>query len=342
VDTTGTSRNHVVFDSFGNVTSETNPGFKTRFSFTGREFDAETGNYDYRSRPYNPGSGRFMEEDAIGFSGQDFNLFRYVENSPINYTDSKGYLKGVPFPSPVKTKIPFLPPFLAPIIEPLLFPDPTAYPWEGGGEINPWTGYGYRSKAEYDAIQAELSKEQQDVLRNTNSQVARYRKHLKPDPNSCDSKQRPCLAGDIPGHLGSATYPASGLYATYVSNSLNDYLVFSRTGASASFDGNTPGTRNVWEAKLGQWYLNYDEKTIRAITPRGQSPEDNLRKKRNIEREVEEEITREGKVARQCKYIFKIACSNVDAYHWYKKKFPAETVEFKPWIKDKQKFPWLF
>jgi hypothetical protein len=40
LDATGASQNHVVFDSFGNVTSESKPGFETRFSFTGREFDA--------------------------------------------------------------------------------------------------------------------------------------------------------------------------------------------------------------------------------------------------------------------------------------------------------------
>jgi RHS repeat-associated protein len=113
VDTTGTSQNHVVFDSFGNVTSETNPGFDTRFSFTGREFDAETGNYDYRNRQFNPRSGKFMEEDPIGLMMQgeisrhyprwtmpgensqgsptvDLNLYRYVSNNPINSTDPKG------------------------------------------------------------------------------------------------------------------------------------------------------------------------------------------------------------------------------------------------------------
>jgi RHS repeat-associated protein len=91
VDATGTSRNHVVFDSFGNVTSETNPGFKTRFSFTGREFDAETGNYDYRHRPYNPRSGKFIQEDPISFAGGDANLYRYVSNSPIDLIDPLGY-----------------------------------------------------------------------------------------------------------------------------------------------------------------------------------------------------------------------------------------------------------
>jgi RHS repeat-associated protein len=96
VDGTGTSQNHVVFDSFGNVTSETNPSFDTRFSFTGREFDAETGNYDYRSRPYNPGSGRFIEEDAISFNAGDPNLYRYVGNSPIDSIDPLGYFRIIP------------------------------------------------------------------------------------------------------------------------------------------------------------------------------------------------------------------------------------------------------
>jgi RHS repeat-associated protein len=113
VDATGTSRNHVVFDSFGNLTSETNPSFDTQFSFTGREFDAETGNYDYRFRPFRPSNGHFLEEDPIGLMMQgeisrhyprwslptennqnlptvDLNLYRYVGNNPINSTDPTG------------------------------------------------------------------------------------------------------------------------------------------------------------------------------------------------------------------------------------------------------------
>jgi RHS repeat-associated protein len=91
VDATGASQNHVVFDSFGNVTSESNPGFDTRFSFTGREFDVETGNYDYRNRQFNPRSGKFIEEDPVGFAAWDSNLYRYVSNSPIDLIDPLGY-----------------------------------------------------------------------------------------------------------------------------------------------------------------------------------------------------------------------------------------------------------
>jgi RHS repeat-associated protein len=98
VDGTGSRQNHFVYDSFGNVTSETNPSFDTRFTFTGREFDTESGNYDYRNRQLRPSSGRFIEEDPLGFVGGDTNLYRYVWNSSSNLIDplgNEGYFPGV-------------------------------------------------------------------------------------------------------------------------------------------------------------------------------------------------------------------------------------------------------
>jgi RHS repeat-associated protein len=91
VDGTGARQNHFVYDSFGNVTNETNPSFDTRFSFTGREFDVETGNYDYRNRQLRPSSGRFIESDPMSFAGLDVNLYRYANNSPIDLSDPLGY-----------------------------------------------------------------------------------------------------------------------------------------------------------------------------------------------------------------------------------------------------------
>jgi RHS repeat-associated protein len=52
--------------------------------------DEETGNYYYRSRYYDSTVGRFISEDRIGFEGGDANLYRYVFNSPVNYTDPTG------------------------------------------------------------------------------------------------------------------------------------------------------------------------------------------------------------------------------------------------------------
>ena len=60
------------------------------FRFTGREFDAETGFYYYRSRYYDPNTGRFLSEDPLRFDAADFNLYRYVFNNPNNLRDPSG------------------------------------------------------------------------------------------------------------------------------------------------------------------------------------------------------------------------------------------------------------
>jgi RHS repeat-associated protein len=56
-------------------------------SFTGREWDAETGLYYYRARYYKPTLARFMTEDPIDFSG---NPYRYVRNRPLVSVDPSG------------------------------------------------------------------------------------------------------------------------------------------------------------------------------------------------------------------------------------------------------------
>jgi RHS repeat-associated protein len=72
------------------VTAESKAGIDFRFGYTGRELDKETGDYYYRSRYYDSTVGRFISEDRIGFDGGDSNLYRYVFNSPTNYTDPTG------------------------------------------------------------------------------------------------------------------------------------------------------------------------------------------------------------------------------------------------------------
>ncbi len=44
----------------------------------------------FRARTYDPNSGRFLQEDPIGFSAGDLNVYRYVGNNPLNYTDPSG------------------------------------------------------------------------------------------------------------------------------------------------------------------------------------------------------------------------------------------------------------
>ncbi|NEQ42443.1 MAG: hypothetical protein F6K00_02325 [Leptolyngbya sp. SIOISBB] len=42
--------NRIVYDSFGQATSETDPAFDFRFGYTGREWDEATGLMYYRAR----------------------------------------------------------------------------------------------------------------------------------------------------------------------------------------------------------------------------------------------------------------------------------------------------
>ncbi len=58
----------------------------------GQYYDAETGlHYNYY-RDYNPSLGRYIQKDPIGFRG-GINLYAYVQNNPVNYTDPSGLVK---------------------------------------------------------------------------------------------------------------------------------------------------------------------------------------------------------------------------------------------------------
>ena len=77
-----------IYDSFGNSTASTG-SLTNPYRYTGREFDPETGIYEYRHRYYDSSVGRFINEDPIGFGGgADF--YRYVFNSPTNLVDPWG------------------------------------------------------------------------------------------------------------------------------------------------------------------------------------------------------------------------------------------------------------
>jgi RHS repeat-associated protein len=106
------------YDAFGKATIYGPPPnwslrqtslYSNRFLFTGREYNAMFGFYEYRARAYHPGLGRFMSEDpklfvrraGLGKAPDDwsigahpdeaeFNLFRYCGNDPIDFTDPMG------------------------------------------------------------------------------------------------------------------------------------------------------------------------------------------------------------------------------------------------------------
>ena len=90
IDSTGSIQNHITYSSFGAITNQTNPDIDHRFSYTGREFDEETGQYYYRARYYDDSIGQFISEDPIGFTAGDENLYRYVKNNVARDIDPLG------------------------------------------------------------------------------------------------------------------------------------------------------------------------------------------------------------------------------------------------------------
>ena len=89
-DGVGQTISRTDYGSFGEILVQTNLAASDRYTFTGREYDAEIGTYYYRARYYDAVSGRFMSEDPIRFVAGDANLNRYVDNIPTRYVDPTG------------------------------------------------------------------------------------------------------------------------------------------------------------------------------------------------------------------------------------------------------------
>ena len=81
--------NHRVYNSYGQLISETNSSFSCLFGFTGRPFDIGTGLQNNLNRWYDPVTERWMSEDPIGFRG-GMNLYEYCYDSPLVRTDPGG------------------------------------------------------------------------------------------------------------------------------------------------------------------------------------------------------------------------------------------------------------
>ncbi len=90
VNSSGTELDHIVYDSFGNIVTETNASDGDRFKFAGMEYDSTTGRYYDRARGYDPTTGRFMGQDPDGFAAGSLNLSEYVGNDPTDLFDPTG------------------------------------------------------------------------------------------------------------------------------------------------------------------------------------------------------------------------------------------------------------
>jgi RHS repeat-associated protein len=77
------------YDEFGNVITDTNPGFQP-FGFAGGLYDRDTKLVRFGARDYESETGRWVAKDPILFAGGDLYLYAYAANDPINIIDPFG------------------------------------------------------------------------------------------------------------------------------------------------------------------------------------------------------------------------------------------------------------
>jgi RHS repeat-associated protein len=85
-DNSGSVTNTVEYDAFGGFLGGVPVD---RYAYTGREYDATTGQTHYRARVKD--GHRFTSEDPMGFGAGDANLARYTRNRPISSRDPSGH-----------------------------------------------------------------------------------------------------------------------------------------------------------------------------------------------------------------------------------------------------------
>ena len=83
-----------VTDNAGNTITDTNNiGIKNPYRYREYRYENETGLYYLQSRFYDPNWGRFLSPDSILGANEDmlgYNLYAYVSNNPVNYSDEDG------------------------------------------------------------------------------------------------------------------------------------------------------------------------------------------------------------------------------------------------------------
>jgi RHS repeat-associated protein len=91
---TGVVAQRLDYDTFGNVTLDTNPGFQP-FGFASGIYDPDTRLVRFGARDYDAESGRWTAKDPMGFGGRDGNLYAYAFNDPANRADPDGRIAPV-------------------------------------------------------------------------------------------------------------------------------------------------------------------------------------------------------------------------------------------------------
>lgn len=85
---TGAVAQRIDYDAFGNVVTDSAPGFQP-FGFAGGLWDRDTGLVRFGARDYDPRIGRWISKDSVGLGGGP-NLYDYARADPVNFIDPRG------------------------------------------------------------------------------------------------------------------------------------------------------------------------------------------------------------------------------------------------------------
>jgi RHS repeat-associated protein len=88
VDAGGNIVQRMDYDEFGNVLTDTTPGFQP-FGFGGGLYDREAALVRFGARDYDPNLGRWTTKDPVRFLG-GLNVYAYANGNPISYVDPFG------------------------------------------------------------------------------------------------------------------------------------------------------------------------------------------------------------------------------------------------------------
>lgn len=85
----------IAYRPYGEIVSTNSVGSNiVTHKFTGKEFDQESGLYDFGPRIYDPSVGRFIEADTIipnPMDSRSYNRYAYALGNPVRYTDPSGH-----------------------------------------------------------------------------------------------------------------------------------------------------------------------------------------------------------------------------------------------------------
>jgi len=90
VSASGTLVNHITYDSFGNIKTQTADAPTTTLVYAGLIWDADVGEYRSFTRIYDAKVGRWTGEDWLEFHGGQENLSAYVHNATMDFIDPGG------------------------------------------------------------------------------------------------------------------------------------------------------------------------------------------------------------------------------------------------------------